>query len=291
MQFFAPDGTRLAYRRTGVGAPLVCVPGGPLLSAGYLGDLGGLTDHAELILLDHRGSGASGTPADPATYRCDRVADDLEALRLHLGLERLDLLGHSAGANVVYRFAERHPDRIGRLILVTPSTRAVGVEISDEARSGIAESRAREPWYDEAAAALARAQAGTATDADWAAIAPFTHGRWDHEVAAYDARMEAERNHEAARAFGGVGAYDPTVTRAALATLDIPVMVVAGSVDVGNPVGAMAEVARLFPRGELVVQEDAGHFPWVDDPACFRELVAARLTYRSGPEERDDRGG
>jgi pimeloyl-ACP methyl ester carboxylesterase len=68
-------------------------------------------------------------------------------------------------------------------------------------------------------------------------------------------------------------------------------MVVAGSVDVGNPVGAMAEVARLFPRGELVVQEDAGHFPWVDDPACFRELVAARLTYRSGLEERDDLGG
>ena len=65
MQFFAPDGTRLAYRRTGVGAPLVCVPGGPLLSADYLGDLGGLTDYAELILLDHRGSGASSTQPTP----------------------------------------------------------------------------------------------------------------------------------------------------------------------------------------------------------------------------------
>jgi len=275
MQFLAPDGTRLAYRRTGTGAPLVCIPGGPLHSADYLGDLGGLADHVELILLDHRGRGASGTPSDPTTYRCDRVTDDLEALRLHLALETVGLLGHSAGANVAYRYVERYPDRVDRLVLVTP--RAVDVEISDEARSEVARSRADEPWYPEAAAALARAQAGTATDADWAAITPFTYGRWDEEVAAYNARMEAARNHEAARAFAADGAFDPPATKAALAKLDIPVVVVAGSVDVGNPVDAMAKVARLFPRGELVVQERAGHFPWVDDPAYFRMLVAARL--------------
>lgn len=280
MHFFAPDGTRLAYRRIGSGAPLICVPGGPLLSADYLGDLGGLADHAELILLDHRGSGSSGAPNDPATYRCDRVADDIEALRVHLGLERLALLGHSAGANVVYRYAEQHSDRLDRLVLVTPSTQAVGIEITDAARAEVARSRAGEPWYGAAAASLARIQAGDATEADWAAIAPFSHGRWDDEVAAYDARMDAERHVAAARAFGSAGAFDPPETRAALAALDIPVLVVAGGVDVGNPVIAMAEVAGLFPRGELVVQEGAGHFPWVDDPATFGSMVAARLTGR-----------
>jgi len=103
--------------------------------------------------------------------------------------------------------------------------------------------------------------------------------------------MEAARNYEAVRAFAGEGAFDPPVTRAALAELDVPVVVVAGSVDVGNPVGAMVEVARLFPRGEIVVQDGAGHFPWVDDPACFRKLVAARLIQASGLEERHDLGG
>src|SRR5690349_8862207 len=124
MHFAASDGTRLSYRRVGTGAPLVCVPGGPLLSADYLGDLGGLDAHAELILLDHRGSGASDSPADATSFRCDRVVEDIEALRVHLGAERLALLGHSAGANVVYRYAERYPERLDRLILVTPSTRA-----------------------------------------------------------------------------------------------------------------------------------------------------------------------
>ena len=277
MHFLAADGTRLAYRRIGSGAPLVCIPGGPLLSADYLGDLGGLADHVELILLDHRGSGASAVPADPTTYRCDRVVEDVEALRAHLGLDRIALLGHSAGANVVYRYAEREPARVERLVLVTPSTRALGIDIADAARSAVARSRAAEPWYESAAAALARAQAGQATDADWAAIAPFSHGRWDDEVAAYDARMDAERDAVAAGAFGSDGAFDPPSTRAALATLDVPVLVVAGSVDVGNPVDSMAEVAGLFPGGEIVVQEGAGHFPWVDDPAAFRTSVAGRL--------------
>jgi hypothetical protein len=38
----------------------------------YLGDLGGLSARRELIRLDLRGTGQSATPADPATYRCDR---------------------------------------------------------------------------------------------------------------------------------------------------------------------------------------------------------------------------
>lgn len=277
MHFFSSDRTRLAYRRAGTGSPLVCIAGGPLLSADYLGDLGGLTDHVELILLDPRGSGASSVPSDPATYRCDRIAEDVEALRLHLGLEQLALLGHSAGANVVYRYAETHPDQVERLVLVAPSTRGVGIEISDAARTEVARSRAAEPWYAAAAAALARVQAGAAREDDWAAIAPFSHGRWDVEISAYDARMNAERDAVAARTFGSAGAFDPPATRAALAELDVPVLVLAGGVDVGNPIGAMAEVAQLFPRGEVALQEGAGHFPWMDDPAAFRSRVTEWL--------------
>src|SRR5882757_773432 len=95
--FTAPDGTELAYRVVGEGEPLLCLPGGPMRASAYLGDLGGLSRHRRLIVLDLRGTGASGAPADPATYRCDRQITDVEALRAHLGLEHIDLLAHSAG--------------------------------------------------------------------------------------------------------------------------------------------------------------------------------------------------
>ena len=151
----ADDGTRLARppadrRRRAA----VCLPGGPMLDSAYLRDLGGLAAHRTLVRLDLRGTGGSETPADPASYRCDRQVADVEAVRRHLGLDRLDLLGHSAGANLAYRYVEAHPDRVGRLMLVTPSARGVGVDTPDEARSEMARPRAGEPWYAEAAAAL-----------------------------------------------------------------------------------------------------------------------------------------
>jgi len=272
----ADDGARLAAHLIGDGIALLCLPGGPMLDAEYLGDLGGLSAHRRLVLLDPRGTGSSES-TDPSTYRCDRMIDDVEALRRHLDLDTLDLLAHSAGANIAYRYAERHPDRVGRLVLVTPSMFALGIAAPDEARREIALLRENEPWYAGAAAALASIQAGTATEADWSAITPFTYGRWDEEARAYDARMQARRNPEAAAAFAAEGAFDPPVTRAALAELDAPVLVLAGEWDLGNPPRAMAQVADQFRHTRLVVQPEAGHFPWLDDPHRFRQLLAPFL--------------
>lgn len=270
----ADDGTRLAVHVTdGPGEPLLCLPGGPMLDSAYLRDLGGLAAHRALALLDLRGTGASDVPADPASYRCDRQVADVEAARRHLGLDRPALLAHSAGAGLASRYVEAHPDRVSRLLLVTPSTRALDLPISDEARSAVALTRAGEPWYPAAAAALSRIQEGAPTEEDWAAIEPFTFARWDEPTIAYSAWMEAHRLEEPADRFSDDGAFDPVATTLALRRLDVPVLVLAGDIDVGNPPEAMAEVAALFPHGELVVQKGAGHFPWVDDPALFVELV------------------
>jgi len=271
------DGTLLAYHRAGEGASLICLPGGPMQSSAYLGDLGGLTAHRAPVRLDLRGTGESAVPADPSTYRCDRQVDDVEALRVHLGLDRIDLLGHSAGGTLAVLYAARHPDRIARLVLVTPSPRPVGLEISDADRRAVAEQRRAAPWFPEAFAAFGRIWDGAATEADWDAITPFMHGRWDADVQARVAREDAERNPEAAAAYYADGALDPAGTTAALAGLDAPVLVVAGGHDVGLPPANAAAYTRLFGRGELAVLPGGGHYPWHDDPAWFVRTLDAFL--------------
>ncbi|MGR6918330.1 alpha/beta fold hydrolase [[Actinomadura] parvosata] len=282
MPFYpAHDGTRLAYHTSGAGDPLICLPGGPMQDATYLGDLGGLAAHRRLILMDPRGTGDSDRPDDPATYRCDRLVDDVEALREHLGLDRADLLGHSAGGNLAVLYATRHPHRVARLLLIAPSTKAVGLEPTPQARLEAAKLRAGEPWFPAAFAALEQLQGGTATAATWEAVDPFMFGRWDDAARAFQELCDRHRNDEAAAVFGAEGAYDPEATRAALGAFPAPVLVLAGELDLNTLPSAAAEYAALFPAAELVVQPGAGHSPWIDDPAAFVAAVTAFLE-RSG---------
>ncbi|MFJ9241463.1 alpha/beta fold hydrolase [Streptomyces sp. NPDC101776] len=271
--FAAPDGTRLAHHTEGDGPPLICLPGGPMRDSAYLGTLGGLTAHRRLIRLDLRGTGASEVPQDPESYRCDRLVDDVEALRDHLGLDRIDLLAHSAGANLAALYTARHPDRVARLTLVTPSVYAVGIGISAEDRLAVARLRGSEPWFGPAFSALEQITAGRATPDSWEAIAPFAHARWDERARAFEESDGQEENAEAADTYAAEGAFDPPGTRAALAGFTSPVLVLAGEFDISAPPRAMAQYAELFPNAEFTVQPGAGHMPWRDDAERFVALV------------------
>jgi len=271
--FEAPDGTRLAYHQAGEGRPLICIPGGPMQASAYLDDLGGLSAEVSLVLLDLRGTGESAVPAEVASYRCDRLVDDVEALRVHLGLDRIHLLAHSAGAAVALLHAARYPDRIDRLALINPSPRVVGLEVTDLDRRRVAELRRGEPWFPDAFAALERALAGEATSADWDDLVPFIYGRWDTVAQAHVAQEVHLRNAEAAGIYYSAGALDPEATRACLARLPAPVLLVAGEYDVELPPRCAAEYADLFPQAELAVQPGGGHFPWLDDPQSLVRTV------------------
>ncbi|MGW0495280.1 alpha/beta fold hydrolase [Streptomyces sp. NPDC003007] len=271
--FTAPDGTRLTFRPRGRGEPLIVLPGGPMRASAYLGDLGGLDAHRRLVLLDLRGTGESEAPADPATYRCDRLVEDVEALRLHLDLERMDLLAHSAGGSLAMLYAARYPQRVGRLALVTAIPRALGWPATAGDRLAAARQRASEPWFADAFPAFEAWLDGTG---DFNPVfLPFFYGRWDDIARGHADREEAETNDAAADAYGADGAYDPEATRGALARLTAPVLILAGQVDGGPNPSLARRSADVFPAAEFAVQPGAGHYPWLDDPEWFARRVAA----------------
>ena len=275
--FLAADGTELAYQVTGAGEPLICLPGGPLSDAAYLGDLGGLAQDVPLAILELRGTGRSGRAADPASYRCDRLSADVRALADHLGLDTVRLLGHSAGANIAVQYAAAYPARVGKLLLVNPSTRAAGIEADSDDRREVVRRRRGEPWFTDAEAAFERIQADGGTEADWEAVTPFMYGRWDAAAQAHHEVEVASRHPEAVAANVAEGAFDPPATRAALARFGAPVLLLAGEVDLADPPHIMAQYAAIFPAARFVIQPGAGHFPWLDDPAAFRATITSFL--------------
>ena len=233
--FASYDGTEIGYRVLGDGPPLVCLPGGPGRAAGYLGDLGGVSASRQLVLLDPHGVGLSADPADPATLRVDQLVRDVDALRAHLGLERIDLLAHSAGAVLATLYAAAHPDRLSRLILVTPGLSAETFEASR----------------------------------------PFFYARWDDASRAHAAAGVAPRHAAARRGFFAGAPLDPPSARAALKGLTAPVLLYAGDLDPIATPAVVRQAAPLFHDAAVVVQPRAAHFPWVDDPAPFAAAIGS----------------
>ncbi len=282
--FSAPDGTRLAYALVGSGPLLVCVPGGPGRAAPYLEDLGGLAEERTLVLLDNRATGRSEVPADPSTLRFDRLADDVEALREHLGEERVDLLGHSAGTVVVQAYASAHAGRLRSLVLVTPVDGLQGGARADV--PAIRAARAGEPWYTEAAEAQAAMQDATPSQVQalQRAQRPFYYGRWDERTQAHAASADRQMSPRAELGFAAGGeVVDVPALVAGLSRVEAPVLVVGAELDGATGVAAVHTVAASFPRAETAVLPGAGHFPWVDEPEAFRAVVAQFLSRVAGP--------
>jgi proline iminopeptidase len=277
--FASYDGTLLAYHEVGTGPPLICVPGGPMRASAYLGDLGGLSAHRHLVLLDHRGTGSSDVPTDPATYRCDRVVDDVEALRHHLGLERIDVLGHSAAGSIVTLYAARYPDRIASAVLVAPNWTTTGLELGDDEWFAAMRLREHEPWFADAFAAMMRLNEGDRSPATRLAAYPLFVGEQNDAARAFAETEPEQVNPEARDAFRAPGAFgDPARTRAALAIMTVPVLLVGGEYDPAPTPRLLRDFAALFPNAALVIQPGAGHVPWLDDANRFVGTVNGFLS-------------
>jgi pimeloyl-ACP methyl ester carboxylesterase len=277
-RFHSWDGLELAYRVAGVGPPLVCIPGGPGQAAEYLDELGGLSDRRTLILLDNRGTGASQSPPDPATFRVDRLVQDVESLRVHLGLDQMDLLGHSASGGICLLYAAEHPQRLRHLVLVAPSLRVAGLP-SDLGVDEVLARRAHEPWYAEAVAAN-QAEPVSPQDLERLRLlsAPLLYGSWNAAAQKQAAAEPAQFARHATDGFYAGFEPDPTLP-ARLATLTAPVLLVVGEYDIWPTGAALRELADQLPNVEFAELAQAGHFPWVDDPGAFAATVHGFLAH------------
>jgi len=85
-----------------------------------------LRDAFRITTYDLRGHGRSDAP--PTGYTTLDMAGDLLGLMDALEIDRAHLVGHSLGADVALHFALRHPDRVGRMVLVEAGIPALAAE-------------------------------------------------------------------------------------------------------------------------------------------------------------------
>jgi pimeloyl-ACP methyl ester carboxylesterase len=274
--FRTADGRRLAYRRDGEGPLLVCHGGGPGFSARHLADLGGLTERLTLLLLDPRGTGGSDRPADPRAYTIEDYVSDVEELRVHLGLERIDLFGSSHGGVVAQAYAAAHPGRVERLVLACTLPR-----FATEQESAMEEAlaaRAGEPWYEDARAALEAEQRGEfTTDEELGELAvrelPFYFAHYGEREAAYVERYFGDPANADTLLLFNREIFPVFDLRPMLPSITARTLILVGVDDFICGTASAAELQARIPAARTVVLEDCGHFLWVEQPEAFRRAI------------------
>ena len=268
-------------------------PGGTLGNGGYRRWFD--PDRYLVVGLDQRGCGRS-TPSvldDPGALDAVTTAamiDDLEALRTHLGIDRWVVTGASWGCTLALAYAQEHPERVLRLVLLAVTTTSreevdwitegVGRYFPEEWEQFAAASRRRPgERVVEAYARLLRDPdpAVRAAAADAWDLWETTHVRLDPAWTPGPNMADPVERQVFATLTTHLWSQDAFLPgdRAVLARMDriahLPAVLVHGRRDISSPLSTAWRLHRAWPASSLHVIEEDGH----GGPRSSEVVVAA----------------
>jgi proline iminopeptidase len=269
------DGCELPYVREGHGPSMMIIG-----SASYYQKTFShrLRQHCDLIFADARHVVPSYAPASEALQRLtlDTFADDVEAVRQHVGVDRMAVLGHSVHAQIALAYARKYAHRTSHLILVGGVPYAFA-EFAEEAarfwqehaspeRKAILETNVKDLDARLAAAPAMRSFAVTYR----------AHGPLYWANPAYDAAPVLE-GLENGPAFDRLFALVPSraEVRRALEQVRVPSLLVLGRLDFAIPYTVWEACIAGLHHFTYVLLQEASHNPHAEAPERFdTELIA-----------------
>jgi proline iminopeptidase len=285
--FVDANGLMLYYKSIGRGAPLMILHGGPGASHDYfLPYLLPLARHNRVVFVDERGSGHSGRLEDPKGYTVDNMVEDVEAVRVALGLGKISLLGHSYGGVLAQAYALKYQTNLSHLVLASTfsSTKAIN-EVFVHMKEKMAPELRDRTNKMEAAGLYGHGkdyEKGRYTQeymiAAWGeGYFPYLYQR--RPDASYDPTSTANMPWDLYREmWGSHGEYviDGNLVSAEytekLPNIQVPTLVICGAHDESDP--SLSETMHAKIAGsKLVILPASGHMTFVDQTEMFLQAV------------------
>lgn len=258
---------RIAHHEAGEGEPaLVILHGFTGHRDDFIGILPSLGERRRVLAPDLRGHGDSESEPGTSGWSFDQLVNDLLAFLDALGLERIDLLGHSVGGFVALRTALRAPDRIRSLafLCTAPETPSRMDPKGWQAAVAISAERGMDGFQPLAERAMRNDPfPGLAAWGD--AERYFAHHRRRH------ASMTPESYREVGTTFFG---SESLVGR--LPEVAMPALVLVGAQDHEWLPGADLFEQHL-PAVRRITIEGAEHHPHQENRAAFLEALETHL--------------
>ncbi|MEH3076646.1 MAG: alpha/beta hydrolase [Quadrisphaera sp.] len=272
--FTTDDGVELTYEDSGgAGTPLVMLHGWGQTQAMFHHQLTGLGGDRRVVTYDMRGHGVSEKPHHG--YRIARFAHDFEQLLDHLGLDRVDALGWSMGASVLWSHIDnRGTGRLRRLVVLDQPAAVAAVPWTS------AEEQVRSGAIFDVVGLLDLCAAIHGPDGP-AAVEAFERsmfsGETDPEVWAFvAAQIKATPAYASVPLLFDHCAQD---WRDVLPRIDVPTLVIGCDGSHVSP-GSQRYIAERVPDAQICIFPTtvaSSHFVFLENPPAFNEVLSEFL--------------
>ncbi len=236
-----------------------------------------LGEYSQVIYWDHRGQGRSAR-GDIKKYNLDENVEDMEALRIHLGIEKIVSVGTSYGGMVAMAHAARYPHSVSKLLLIVTAAHA-----GFNARAQQIVATRGNAHEIEAARKL---WAGELTTVD--AMRDFFRSTWALYSTTFNESKRATNEESLQRfiyspdamnqAFAPGGFLQSYDLRPELKNIVAPTLILAGRHDWICAPEFSEEIHKLIPRSQLKIFENSSHSIRGDEPEEFHQTVREFIT-------------
>jgi pimeloyl-ACP methyl ester carboxylesterase len=222
---------------------------------------------------NYRGHGRSGAPADAERIGIDALVSDLASVRAACTEGPLLLLGHSMGCQLALEGYRHDPERVKGLVLICGAAGRIthtfkGSDVLAQALPALIARVQRHPHIARALWAnfppdVATRIALASGEVDAEAIRPEDLTAYSEHVANLDLLMFLRMLQR----IGESSADDM------LATIEVPVLVIAGTLDSFTPPHLAEQMAAAIPDSELMLVDNATHVVPIERRALVRQRI------------------
>jgi len=264
------NGVSLWHLVQGQGMPIVLVHGGPG-AYDYLEPVAGLLDDRcfQIVRYEQRGSWRS---EKTGPYDMETFIEDVEQLRIHLGLHNWVVCGHSWGASLALAYSARYPANVKALIYIsgTGINPAWHADYRTNRLNRMSPADREEYLYVRSVLETMKDEASEqARDRlrELSARTDLFNQDHFHQLPRLDGPfVNQEVNQKVGAACKAY--FENKNVQQAVSLHKFPALLVHGEAD-PRPYHYVQELASRLPNGEFALIPDAGHYPWLDHPAAL----------------------
>lgn len=270
-EFVNVDNVPTRYIRAGAGEPVVLLHGIGMSADCFHRNVDDLAGDREVFAIDMLGHGFTGYAGLGGQTPLVALARHVLGFMDALGIARADFIGSSFGGGVAVYCHLLRPSVVRRCVIAGSSTPFVDgrvlADVLSKARANAAQSfqLATRPVLEQRLRNLVYDEGSVSDELVSAQVRIYA---LPDRAGAYDDIVDGIVR----------SADDPATTpAAALETVEIPVLVVAGADDPRSPLSIIRPGVERLPQGRLTIYDRCGHFPFLEYPQRFAEDVAVFL--------------